>query len=178
MHPSVVFDVDGVLADTADLSREAYRLAGADPPHDGIPWQEWLPAQVGNDAAAIHAAKTHIYAELLDAFPPEPTPASYLAHDLLYGGAPTYAVTAASAVNVRAVLAAVGLGELPLLAVELPGALRPELLVRIAPTGVYLDDRIETIDLVDSTTRWRAIHVGSPRLTLPELRAVVVASCR
>lgn len=52
-----VFDLDGTLLDTYAAVREAYRLAGADPPSDfwGKPWHAWL------DDPAVHKRKNEIY---------------------------------------------------------------------------------------------------------------------
>lgn len=57
----VVFDFDGVLADTHDLVLRAYREVGVEPPDEawGSPWQEWLA-----DPEA-HARKTARYVELI-----------------------------------------------------------------------------------------------------------------
>lgn len=67
MRPSVwVFDLDGTLLDTAELSRQAYAAVGITMPDHawGTSWKEWLPDLLGgniNAAAAIHASKTMIY---------------------------------------------------------------------------------------------------------------------
>lgn len=56
-----MFDLDGVLVDTRDAVRMAYREAGVTMPDDawGKPWREWL------DDPQVHANKNRHYADML-----------------------------------------------------------------------------------------------------------------
>lgn len=59
----IVFDVDGVIADSRRLVRECYDDAGVDMPDDawGRPWHEWL------DDEHVHARKNQLYIEAVKA---------------------------------------------------------------------------------------------------------------
>jgi len=64
----VVFDVDGVVADTQAIVKEAYASVGVSLPDDawGRPWREWLPDAVGKrDPEIVHTAKTAAYEAML-----------------------------------------------------------------------------------------------------------------
>lgn len=70
MTKTVVFDVDGTLVDTRDLSIEAYHAVGVKPPADSwmSPWREWLTRYFAGDrrrAEATYRRKTKIYEQML-----------------------------------------------------------------------------------------------------------------
>jgi beta-phosphoglucomutase-like phosphatase (HAD superfamily) len=65
MH--VVFDLDGTVLDTEPIVRDAYRLAGAQPPDNILAYEgvDWLTAQVGNLANVTKLRKNRRYLEIL-----------------------------------------------------------------------------------------------------------------
>jgi hypothetical protein len=160
----VVFDVDETLVATAALAREAYATAGVDVPPGtlGTPWREWLPALAGGvvQAKLVHGRKRVAFAELLDRHDLRRLPAGDLAAELLPTRVATAALTAADYDTARRVLNAVGLHDLPLLASRISAADRTAILQTYGESGVYLDDRAETCELVASQTRWYPLWVN------------------
>lgn len=67
MRSAAIFDLDGVLVDSREAVRRAYRKVGIEMPLGawGKPWQEWLPQACGGDphlAKRVHDMKTLEYA--------------------------------------------------------------------------------------------------------------------
>lgn len=175
MSSVVVFDIDGVLANTDALSREAYRLAGVEPPLQSTwqPWRTWLIDKAGSEEKArlIHDEKTRILGVLLLDKPPVQTAAAVIARGLLDRGTRTLAITAANAKSAHRVLTCVHLDDLPIIGTEVAPSYRPHLLKLVAPKGFYFDDAPTTVDLVNETA-WTAIHV-TPESTMTELLAAM-----
>jgi phosphoglycolate phosphatase-like HAD superfamily hydrolase len=155
-----VFDVDGCLADTLPLVRQAYIWAGADASEEDVrrPWQEWLPALV-EDPEIVRAQKTLIYMAMLEQDPPRRLPAGALARELMDAGEKVYAVSAAKRSVVPLVLAAVGLSDLPIIGDEVAPESRSATLTALAGTGTYYDDDLDTCARVFAETGWTAVRV-------------------
>lgn len=62
----IVFDLDGVLIDTQELIRKAYRKAGANPPPDffSLGHHDWIPEEIRYD---VHVKKNREYLRRLRA---------------------------------------------------------------------------------------------------------------
>lgn len=92
MH--VVFDLDGVLADTRELVVRAYADVGVIMPPEvwGRPWHEWL------HSVTLHAAKTERYVQLIreGALDEHVTSVCGLLQRLQLEGIPTAILTGAS----------------------------------------------------------------------------------
>lgn len=65
----VVFDIDGVIIDSKEMVREAYRRVGVTMPESawGKPWMDWLPKSVSvpRHAYRVHSAKNAEYFDLI-----------------------------------------------------------------------------------------------------------------
>jgi phosphoglycolate phosphatase-like HAD superfamily hydrolase len=96
---SVVFDLDGTLADTRKAVEMSYSYFGVRMPKDawGKPWQEWLPDAAGSfkDACLIHVAKNEIYPKMINRYARRLPPAD-LAFKLFENNIPIQVLTGAS----------------------------------------------------------------------------------
>lgn len=151
-----VFDVDGVLIDSANLIRLSYRMAGASPPDDVLARERtgWLAGQVGAALAPeIHRRKNGYYLRGLREVPflPPLLTASHLALE----GYEVGAVTAAPHGTIDALRRRIA----PWPFVTATDGMRTSEKMRFLPVlaseGVYVDDQDRLIDMPDG---WRFVH--------------------
>ena len=143
-------DIDGVLIDSKALVRESYKAVGIDMPIEawGHPWQTWLPAAVGSLELAkqLHNQKTDAYIDVLlsGAVRDNALPFAGIARALERDPVTSvYYVTGATNRAAVAILRELGLDSEKLIASSATTADREQLLKNLAPSGVYIDDRIE-----------------------------------
>jgi hypothetical protein len=87
----VVFDFDGVIADTEGYIRQAYTLAGVTPPDDILNYEDrnWIDLQASVSVSVIKARKNEHYLRLLTEHPPNVLAPFYVAREFLgYGHTP------------------------------------------------------------------------------------------
>lgn len=141
---AVIFDIDGVIADTREAVADAYREAGVIMPDEawGHPWPVWLPALVGEEEAPrIHRKKTVAYTRLLASGAAHPLAGAEVALWLLDRDVDVGFVTGASHWAARGVLRAVGIDPDLVFATECSIDDKVIALQHFAPTGgVYVDD--------------------------------------
>lgn len=143
-------DIDGVLIDSRQLVREAYRKVGVNMPDEawGHPWQMWLPSVTGSleNARKAHSAKTLAYVDVIRGGAALENKLPYadilLSLEAMFPGDVTY-VTGAAKDAADAILEALNLNPKALLACSVSTAERVDILRSIADTGVYIDDRID-----------------------------------
>jgi hypothetical protein len=142
----IVFDIDGVLADTKDLVHEAYRRCGVTVPPGawGKPWTDWLPdmCKTYENAQKIHDMKTAMYLEMLDRV--KPLPMCDVAKELVEV-APHYVlfITSARKTTAQGILEHLGLPVGHLLGAEFNTYEKMMHLKITSSAGVYVDDNLE-----------------------------------
>jgi beta-phosphoglucomutase-like phosphatase (HAD superfamily) len=142
------FDLDGVLIDTREAVRLAYRAAGVDMPDDawGRPAFEWLPDLCGKAAGRVHVRKNEYYPALL-AEHGEVLEMALRARLLVETGQPTGVLTGASSEATEAALALLRLRlgfEMPIIRTSCSRQDKIDTLAGLAvryPQGVYVDDQ-------------------------------------
>lgn len=111
---TVIFDIDGTLADTREATAQAYARAGVRY-YDrdfGLRWQDWLPERVGTHTLAeqVHSAKTQHYVQILQETGARELPAAHLARRLSETPAVRIGfATGASVASASAILRCLGL---------------------------------------------------------------------
>lgn len=143
-------DIDGVLIDSRELVKESYRSVGIEMPIEawGHPWKQWLPAFVGSyeDAEKLHTKKTEMYVDVLksgavrDSALPFAMIARALERDPV---SQVYYVTGAAEKTAITILSELGLNPKNLIASSIATTPRADILKKLSPYGVYVDDRIE-----------------------------------
>lgn len=164
------FDVDGVLADTRNAVRLAYRAAGVEQPEEawGISWKIWLPALVGDRAEEVHLLKQENYEVLIEDGAVDPLPGAAMAKALTEAGHHVHFVTSASQRSAQAVLASLGLDYSWLRASELSPSERAKELIElrryyttspyhVVPDFTYVDDREEGATIA-ADAGWSFVH--------------------
>jgi len=143
-------DIDGVLVNSREMVIESYKLVGVDMPIQawGQPWHVWLPSAVRSYDVALelHKQKTEAYAEMLKngAAVSNKLPFAEILMALeKRNGTQVFYVTGAAREAGTAVLWALGLNSKNLVAVNATTQEREGVFRELAPTGVYIDDRIE-----------------------------------
>lgn len=137
MH--VVFDLDGVICDTHEAVKRAYRAAGVRMPHDawGKPHHAW---NVNPDQ---HLAKNEAYPRMLQEWA-YPLGGSVICRQLREAGHEVEVLTGASAPAARAVLEFCNLADVPILGTEADESMKYTLLDFGEPHlgGIYIDDQV------------------------------------
>jgi len=178
-------DLDGTLADTDALNREAYRRVGVEVPPNaaGLSYREWLGDLVGiGDVERVHTAKQVWYGILLGDVDPHTLalPPTRLARTLLYGDARRSAtvscLTAASHECARTLLRRLGLSVpvKPQLTYDARRVIlsRAMSVAKHRGTGsvVYVDDMGSTVErLTEDVPGLRLLHYTGQ--TYEQLRA-------
>ena len=108
------FDLDGVIVDTEQAVREAYKIAGVDMPEDawGRGAGNWLEEAAGSPerAAAAHLMKQEVYPRMLEEHC-KLLAGHVLVHELLGAGHEVIVVTLASLRSAKDALAVVQLAD-------------------------------------------------------------------
>jgi phosphoglycolate phosphatase-like HAD superfamily hydrolase len=157
----VVFDLDGVLLDTADIITVAYMRAGVDPPHNILECEgtNWLAGQVqGDELTRVRRHKNEFYLDMLRRFEAAHMPAFTTVWDLLDRGYRLHVLTGAPSGAIEALREGYyGESNWPFTS-AFDGVTTPEkmkLLARLGDGGVYIDDQARLVDVPDG---WRFIH--------------------
>lgn len=144
MNPWVVFDMDGVLADTERVVRWSYAQVGVTMPDTawGEPWENWLYDLVGADEAErLHDRKTEVYARALQVPGSiEPLAGATTAKRLLGGAYHVRFLTSASSRAAESVLRQVGLPIGLLAGTGCGTPMKGAVLRSLSDTGLYIDD--------------------------------------
>lgn len=159
----VIFDLDGVIIDSASVVRMAYERAGANPPNNilGQEGTGWLEDQLGPEfAPKVYARKNEIYRELIQRGQAPLLSGFYTAQKLMTQGYYVMLLTGAPTGTIDAMKRWVGVHSWPF-----DGAWdntrTPEKMILMrklalsGKTGVYIDDQDR---FIDTPVSWKFIH--------------------
>lgn len=158
-----IFDIDGTLADTRPLVKEAYRLVGIDMPDHvwGAPWTSWLHNRTKSraHAAYVHAQKTEVYLKLINDRPPKKLVAVQIAHRLINRGHYVQFVTGASSSAARAILGQCQLSTNRLIGYSCTITDKIELLGEY-DIGLYIDDDLRAGQTISRSSGYGFLHAN------------------
>jgi phosphoserine phosphatase len=170
-----VFDIDGTLADTRPLVKEAYRLAGVEMPDHvwGQPWHAWLYNRTESRAHAVsvHTRKTEAYLKLLATRPPRKLPAVAVAQRLIADGHHVQFITGASSKAARAVLDQCQLSTVRLIGYGCTATEKIDVL-RHYGSGLYVDDDLRAGQIISRGTSLDFLHANhtDPRRMMEDVQ--------
>lgn len=148
----VVFDMDGVLIDSAALVRDSYRRIGIEPPHDILAQEgvRWLDTQVSTlSVATVKERKSVHYVRGLREGRAPLLPAFGTACRLAREGHEVWVMTGAPEGSLEALQESVDEWPFELGAENIRTPQKMKFLAAWPNTGIYVDDQERLIDLPD-----------------------------
>lgn len=144
------FDLDGTLADTKEAVLRSYRAAGVEPPPDfwGRPSKEWLQDNLA------HRRKNELYKQLAPLLI-KIMPAFEIAKQ---NEKNCIVMTGASRSAAEVVLKSIGLKPVELHC-GLTATEKVEILNKRQDPGIYYDDDLSTIVMVQEETSWETVLI-------------------
>jgi phosphoglycolate phosphatase-like HAD superfamily hydrolase len=142
---NIVFDLDGVLVDTREAVRQAYKDAGVIMPDDawGKPWQSWLIEMCSDyrTAMLVHAEKDVQYKRLIEHNCVQLLPPMVLLRTLHQSGVVKVGVaTGASESATGELTRRFHISDVPVYGTSMTPEAKALILPGVAPFGVYIDD--------------------------------------